>query len=93
MPATFVVRSIEANDGIRKIHLSRDQVQPNEIWINATGEVLADIFGADVREGDMREVTVRLIARAGSNGTERRPIAEVDPSGGENPNFDWGGDP
>jgi len=25
--------------------------------------------------------------------TERRPIGDVDPTGGENPNFDWGGDP
>lgn len=24
---------------------------------------------------------------------ERKPIAEVDPTGGRDPNFNWGGDP
>lgn len=68
MPATFVVRTVRPNNGIMQVHLSRDQGQPNEVWFNLTDAVLADIFGSDVQEGDIREISVRLITRTGRNG-------------------------
>jgi hypothetical protein len=71
MPANFVVRSIKPNNGIRQVHLSLDQGQPNEVWLNVTSDVLALIFGDDVREGDVRALQAPLVVRAGSNGVNR----------------------
>lgn len=71
MPAIFTVRTVVPNNGIIKVHLSLDRAQPNEVWFNVTREVLADIFGDEVCEGDAREISVRLIDRAGTNGRER----------------------
>lgn len=71
MPANFIVRSIRPNNGIIQLHLSLDLGQPNEIWLNVTPQVLAMIFGDDVREGDVRAMQAPLINRAGSNGKKR----------------------
>lgn len=68
MPATFVVRSIRPNNGIMQVHMSRDQGQPNEVWFNLTEDVLRAVFGDDVYEGDLREISVRLVTRSGRNG-------------------------
>lgn len=68
MPATFTVQSVRSNNGIQQVHLSLDHGQPNEIWFNVKGEVLAMIFGEDVQEGDTRDVRAPLRMRAGTNG-------------------------
>lgn len=72
MPAIFIVRSVRPNNGIIQVHLSRDQGQPNEVFFNVTRETLAAIFGNEVCEGDAREISVRLIERAGTNGKLRK---------------------
>jgi hypothetical protein len=71
MPAPFAVRSVRPNNGIRQVHLTLDLGQPNEIWINATPEVIALLFGDDVREGDTRAAQFPLIERAGTNGLNK----------------------
>lgn len=71
MPAHFIVRSIRPNNGIRQVHLSRMQGQPNEALFNLTSAVLADVFGAEVQEGDTWALHASLISRAGTNGTKR----------------------
>lgn len=54
MPAHFTVRTIRPNNGIRQVHLSLDQGQPNEVLYNVTADVLRLLFNADVHEGDVR---------------------------------------
>lgn len=72
MPAHFIVRSIRPNNGIRQVHLSRDEGQPNEVLYNVTADVLRLLFNADVREGDVWSLPqATLVSRAGSNGTRR----------------------
>jgi len=71
MSAPFTVRSVRPNNGIRQVHLTLDYGQPNEVFINATPEVLAGIFGDDVREGDVWAIEARLLRRAGTNGTKQ----------------------
>lgn len=72
MPAPFLVRSVNPNNGIRQLHLTLDFGQPNEVLINATSEVIAGIFvGDDVREGDVWAIEARLLKRAGTNGTKQ----------------------
>lgn len=68
MPAHFTVRSIRLNNGIRQVHLSLDQGQPNEVWLNVTSDVLAMIFGAEVQEGDTWALAATLVSRAGTSG-------------------------
>jgi hypothetical protein len=65
---TFIVRSSVPNNGIRRIHLSRNVgAQPEEIYINALPETLPETF----EEGDEWSVEFTLIRRAGSNGANR----------------------
>ena len=57
---------------------------------------LRESCGSDYDIRDMLAEIDRLTAenaRLQKALTERRPIAEVDPTGGKDPNFDWGGDP
>lgn len=70
MPAPFVVRNAKPNNGIRQLHLSLDYLgQPNEVLMNVTAEILAGIFGEQgVKEGDVWELTGRLLHRPGANG-------------------------
>jgi hypothetical protein len=70
MPAPFAVRSVRPNNGIRQVHLTLDYGQPNEVFINATPEVLAGIFGDDVREGDIGTLSWTALKRPGTNGTK-----------------------
>lgn len=71
MPAPFIVRSAQPNNGIRQLHLSLDYGgQPNEALFNVMPEILAGIFGEQgVKEGDVWELTARLLHRPGTNGT------------------------
>lgn len=71
MPATFTCTHIRPNNGIRQIHLSTDQGQPNHVYLNITSDVLGSIFNADVREGDAWSLQATLINRAGANGMNR----------------------
>lgn len=62
---TFIVRKAVPNNGIRQIHLSRDQgVQPEEIFAN----VLPETFPETFMEGDEWSVEFTLVRRLGSNG-------------------------
>lgn len=62
---TFIVRSTKPNNGIRQVHLSRqDDVQPEEIYLN----VLPKTFPEAFEEGDLWNVEFTLIRRLGSNG-------------------------
>lgn len=70
MPATFTCASVRPNDGIRQIHLTRMQDQPNHVYFNVTSDVLRQIFDADVREGDVWAIRAVLISRAGTNGSK-----------------------
>lgn len=76
MPTIFTCASVRPNDGIRQLHFTRTQEQPNHIYFNITPAVLADIFGADVRGGDTWELSATLISRAGSNGKTPSPLSE-----------------
>ncbi len=77
MSATFHVRSFRPNDGIRQVHLTRDQGQPSEVLLNLTVDDLASIFeGGDVRGGDTWELSARLVSRAGSNGIRPSPLSQ-----------------
>jgi hypothetical protein len=67
-PVPFIIRSVRPNNGIRQIHLSLDQGQPNEVWFNITSDVMAEIFGNEVCEGDRRVLSAVLLGRAGTNG-------------------------
>lgn len=71
MPAVFLCRSAVPNDGIRKVHLSLDRGQPNDVYLNVTSEVLAAIFPHDVREGDEWRIHAELVSRVGRNGRKR----------------------
>jgi hypothetical protein len=70
MPAPFAVRSVRPNNGIRQVHLTLDYGQPQDVYLNVTGEVLAAIFGDDVREGDIGTLSWTPLKRPGTNGTK-----------------------
>lgn len=71
MSSHFLVRSYHPNNGIRRLHLTRMQGQSNEAYFNVTSEVLTEIFGVDVREGDTWALEATLVSRAGTNGKKR----------------------
>lgn len=65
MSAPFTVRKVEPNNGLIKVHLSRDvHGQQEDIWMNVVPGIEAHAF----MEGDARGVSFPLISRAGSNG-------------------------
>lgn len=72
MPGYWTVRYVQPNNGLIKVHLSRDDGpphgQPEDIWMN----VVRGSFGEEFMEGDARGAQdFRLISRAGSNGMNR----------------------
>jgi hypothetical protein len=71
MPTPFAVRSVRKNIALHQVHLTLDLGQPQDVYLNVTGEVLAAIFGDDVREGDVWMLEGRLLRRAGTNGTKQ----------------------
>ena len=65
MSANFTVQSAVSNNGILKVHLSRDvDGQQEDIWLN----VLPKTFGETFMEGDLRGAEFPLVNRKGSNG-------------------------
>lgn len=75
MPATFTCAQVNQNNGIRQITLSRMRPQPNYVYLNITADVLAEIFDAEVREGDVWELSAKLVSRAGTNGKRPSPLS------------------
>lgn len=71
MSARFTCRSAEPNNGIMQIHLTLDEGQPNDVYINATAPVLARMCQQSLMAGDEVGVQLSLIRRAGSNGPKR----------------------
>jgi hypothetical protein len=68
MPAHWTVRSVQPNNGLIKVHLTRDvHGQPEEILLNVIPDMSAQAF----MEGDLRDAVFPLIARAGRNGKDR----------------------
>lgn len=76
MPATFTCAQVHQNNGIRQIAFSRMKPQPNYVYLNITADVLANIFDAEVREGDVWTFKATLVSRAGSNGSTPSPLSE-----------------
>ena len=70
MPARFICRLSEQNNGIQKIHLTAYDQQPNDAYFNVTPNVLKRM-GGDVMEGDEVGVTLTLLRRPGHNGKNR----------------------
>lgn len=69
MPAKFIVQSITPESGMRKVLLALTHLgKTNYVHVNATPQVMAMIFGEDVKEGDTRAVRIPLEYRAGTNG-------------------------
>lgn len=63
MPATFTVQSASPKDGMRKVLLSlMHNGKPSYIQVDVSPEVLAMIFGDEVREGDLREISMPLVS-------------------------------
>lgn len=71
MSAHLTCAAVRANNGIRQVTLSLMRPQPNYVYLNVTADVLADIFNADVREGDTWALQATLVSRAGTNGLNR----------------------
>lgn len=73
MPAHWIVRLAVPNNGLMRVHLSRDGFpvahgQQEDIWMN----VARNSFGDEFMEGDLRGAKdFRLISRAGSNGSRK----------------------
>lgn len=62
----WTVRAVQPNNGLIKVHLSRDvNGQPEEIWMNVTPESVSEAF----MEGDLRKADFPLYRRAGTNGS------------------------
>jgi hypothetical protein len=75
MPATFTVQSINPVNGMRKVLLSLiHRGHPSYVQVDAAPEVLAMIFGSEVREGDLREISAPLVG--GTNGTGPSPLSQ-----------------
>lgn len=65
MVTEWIVQSVEPNNGIRRIHLTRDSGrQPEHFFLN----VLPETVPGALSQGDVCGVTFTLIRRRGSNG-------------------------
>ncbi len=74
MSATFIVQSINPANGMRKVLLSMiHRGSPSYVQVDAAPDVLAMIFGSEVREGDARVISAPL---AESNGTGPSPLSQ-----------------
>ena len=74
MPATFVVQSINPENGMRKVLLTlQHKGKPNYVQIDVAPDVLTMICGSEVQEGDLRMVSAPL---AESNGTTPSPLSQ-----------------